>query len=252
VELQQIVERYAEAIQHVDATTQAVGQNRRTGSAYLPGFKTLDEEPAMRAIDDAWEHLHPGERRVHRLSVKYPTTAVPATTKLDHVLTTDGAGKAEEEWGIEVKRLQFVGDNGGNGDHETQKVLSPYLKDRGLLHDALRLREYGFTRRVAVVAWSFDYDATTLAHARYLHTAPDAVARIDRIQRLVDRNGPLHTRPLIEFADAILGLRSFLKGPRAQAGFDAWRHPAGGKGVVFGWEIRRPDREPGYDPRHPW
>ena len=34
-----------------------------------------------------------------------------------------------------------------------------------MLHDAVRLREYGFTRRIAVVAYSFDYDQATLQRA---------------------------------------------------------------------------------------
>ncbi|WP_454299696.1 hypothetical protein [Salana multivorans] len=63
----------------------------------------------------------------------------------------------------------------------------------------------------------------------------------------------LAVAPLIEFADAIMGLRGLTKGPRAEARFEAWSHPAGGTGVVFGWEIRpSPERDPEYDPRHPW
>ena len=68
-----------------------------------------------------------------------------------------------------------------------------------------------------------------------------------------DANGGSMTiRPLLEFAESILGLRGYLRGSRAQAEFTAWRHPAGGRGLVFGWEIRRPELEPDYDPRHPW
>ncbi|WP_139316067.1 hypothetical protein [Cellulosimicrobium sp. CUA-896] len=250
MELQQIVERYAEAIEYVDATIAASGANTRTGVIYQVGFKSLNEEPAVDAIDDAWEQLHPGERKVHRMKVRYPD--LPATAKVDHVITTDG-DPGDDEWGIEVKRLQFVGDNGKRNDYATTKVLSPYLKDRGMLHDALRLREYGFTRRVAVVAYSFDYDSITLEQAAAEHTSRESVAVLSEIANVLDVNGGhMRTRPLMEFADAIMGLRGLINGPRAQAEFEAWRHPAGGKGVVFGWEIRRPQLEPDYDPRHPW
>jgi hypothetical protein len=252
VELQQVVERYAEAIEYVDEHHTVVGANARTGVVYQVGFKSMNEEPAVAAMDAAWETLHPGERQVHRVTVQYPN--LPATAKCDHVITTDGAAFAEEdEWGIEVKRLQFVGDNGKRNDYATTKVLSPYLKDRGLLHDALRLREYGFTRRVAVVGYCFDYDAASLDHADEIHDSPVAREIISEIRGVLRSNGgALRTRPLIEFADAILVLRGMTTGPRAQAEFDAWRHPAGGRGVVFGWEVRRPQREPDYDPRHPW
>lgn len=252
MELQQIVSRYAEALAHVDSTNVRPGVNRRTKEPYLPGVQPLTEGVLVPLIDDAWEVLHPGERQAHRTEVRYPDKRVPGATKLDHVFTTDGQGGGDEEWGIEIKRLQFVGDNGGNGDHEVAKVLSPYLKDRGVLHDVLRLREYGFTRRVAVVGYGFDYTESSLDEAKAIHTGVREAETVRRIERLVKRSGPLTHRPLVEFADAILGIRGWVKGVRAEATFDAWRHPSGGNGVVFGWEVRRPELEPDYDPRHPW
>lgn len=252
MDLQQIVDRYAEAIQHVDEHHDAVGANARTGLIYQAGFKSINEEPAVQAIDAAWDELHPGERQLHKVSVQYPELA--ATAKCDHVLTTDGYIPGEpDEWGIEVKRLQFVGDNGKRNDYATTKVLSPYLKDRGLLHDAIRLREHGFTRRVAVMGYCFDYDSASLKRAEELHNTPSAQEILGEIRGVLRSNGgALRTRPLIEFAEAILVLRGMTTGPRAQAEFEAWRHPAGGRGVVFGWEVRRPHLELDYDPRHPW
>jgi hypothetical protein len=250
VELQQIVERYAEAIAHVDGANQnAPGVNARTGTVYQDGFKALGEPVAVEAIDDAWEVLHPNERQAH--STREPYSELPAA-KCDHVFTTDGVLDSAE-WGIEVKRLQFVGDNGKRNDFAVGKVLSPYLKDRGLIHDALRLRDHGFTRRVAVIAYSFDYDRASLGEAERTHPSKAALDVIKEIRRVVVANGGhLRTRPLIEFADAILVLRGLTTGPRAQVEFEAWRHPAGGRGTLFGWEVRRPQFEPDYDPRHPW
>lgn len=258
MELQRIVDRYAEALAHVDATTTVVGRNARTGKDYQPGIEPMTEGLVVPLLDQAWEDLHPGEREIHLTEVRYPSDKVPSTAKVDHIMSTpefiaaEGGLLDQNEWGIEVKRLQFVGDNGINGDHEVSKVLSPYLKDRGILHDALRLRQYGFTRRIAVVGYGFDYDSATLAHAATLHTGEQAARTVANIRRLVRSNGPLYNRPLIEFADAIIRLRGWTIGPRAEASFEAWRHPSGGTGVVFGWEIRRPHLEEDYDPRHPW
>lgn len=252
MELQQIVERYAACLEHVDATTTVLGVNRRTNEVYQPGIQPMTESVVVPLLDQAWEHLRPGERQLRQTEVSYPTKEVPSTTKLDHVMTTDGLLDECAEWGIEIKRLQFVGDNGKNGDHETAKMLSPYLKDRGVLHDALRLREYGFTRRIAVVGYGFEYDEQSLENAAALHTTGPAATTVKNIRAIVKNNGPLHFRPLIEFADAILRLRGWTIGPRAESFFEAWRHPSGGIGVVFGWEIRRPQLEQDYDPRHPW
>ena len=248
--MQTIVERYAEAIVLVDDAVTSSGANARTGEVYLPGFLSMNEEPAVAAIDYEWEMLYPGERQAHRMGIRYP--GLPGSAKCDHVLTTDGLSPAEDEWGIEVKRLQFFGNNGKRNDFSTTKVLSPYLKDRGLIHDALRLRDHGFTRRVAVLGYSFDYDSATLAESEKRHTTAAARAVIGEIREVIKGGGALRTRSLIDFADAILGLRGMTTGPRAQAEFEAWRHPAGGRGVVFGWEVRRPQLEPDYDPRHPW
>lgn len=252
MELQQIVERYARAIEYVDANSTHAGVNARTGEVYLPGWHTMNEDPAVREMDLAWEHLHPGERQVHRIGVRYPSKEVSSRTALDHVFTTDGQVIGEDEWGIEIKRLQFVGNNGKRNDFGIGKVLSPYLKDRSMLHDALRLREYGFTRRVAVVGYAFDYTTPNLAEAETRHTDLEGRIILKNIRKMIESEGPVTIRPLMEFADAIFGLRGYLQGPRAQATFEAWRHPAGGRGVIFGWEIRRPNRDPDYDPRHPW
>ncbi len=246
-----MVERYAEAIQHVDTTISTLGANARTGVIYLPGFKSLNERPAVVAIDQEWERLHPGERPVHLAGVPYPTK--PPGGELDHVITSTGNGGDQEEWGIEVKRLQFFGDNGKRNDYATAKVLSPYLKDRGMLHDALRLRAYGFTSRVAIIGYSFDYADASLSEARSRHAGVAAALPVlGELSLVLKGSGPLRPGPLIEFADSILRLRGFTHGPRAQAPFEAWRHPAGGRGVVFGWEIRRPSLEPDFDARHPW
>ena len=249
MELQQVVDRYAEAIEHVDAHTEVLTSNPRTGEVYPPSFKTLPETGAVRSIDAAWEKLYPGEiltPAADRIGVGYPAVSRAAC---DHVFSTEPGRPAE--WGVEVKKIEFVGNNGKNNDFGVGKMLSPYLKDRGLLHDVVRLREHGFTRRVATVAYFFDYDLASCAEARSLH--PGSLQIVDEVEAVVRKNGgSLKARPLVEFTDAILSLRGYVTGHRAEASFTAFRHPAGGHGVVCGWEIRRPRLEADYDSRHPW
>lgn len=249
VELQTIVSRYAEAITDSDARVISRSANHRTGEVYRDGFLALSEPDALRLMDDRWASLHPGELKIAGLNHRYPAVA---RTGCDHVFSADD-DLSTLEWGVEVKRIQLVGNNGKGNDYNVTKMLSPYLKDRGLLHDAARLRQHGFTRRVAVVGYVFDYDRTWPEAARARHTDEAARAVVDEVEIVMGRNGgALRPRPLIDFADPILRLRGFAKGPRAEAPFQAWAHPAGGEGVVFGWEIRRPELEPDYDPRHPW
>lgn len=251
VELDEIVQRYAEAMEFIDLETDVIRANPRTGEIYHSSFKSLSESKAVDAIDAMWDQMYPGELLTPpdaRIGVKYPDVK---RAKCDHVFSTDSLNPPEPEWGIEVKKIEFIGNNGKNNDYGVGKMLSPYLKDRGLLHDAARLQKYGFTRRVAVIGYAFNYDEDSIATALASH--PDESTVIDEIAAVVRTNGgTLYARPLIEFSDAILGLRGFVKGPRSQRTFEAFRSPTGGNGVVFGWEIRRPEREPHYDERHPW
>lgn len=248
MELRDIVDRYAEAIEAIDQSAQAAAFR---GHMYQAGFAALSEPAAVRTIDAGWERLHPGERSDHRMGVAYSGNQIRADA--DHVISSRlHANSGRPEWAVEVKRLQFVGDNGKGNDFAVGKVLSPYLKDRGMLHDALRLQDSDFTERVAVVGYGFDYDAETIREGRARHSSARAHETLANIEDSINRNGPLHLEALVEFADAILGLRGLKKGPRVQRSFEAWAHPAGGRGLVFGWEIRRPRLEPGFDPRHPW
>lgn len=251
MELQVVVERYAQCLAVADQMPAAVGTNRRTKQKYQPGIQPMTESAVVPLLAKAWRTSHPGELILSETEAPYAGPGAPSA-QIDHVFSTDGSPFVQREWGIEFKRLQFVGDNGKNGDHETAKMLSPYLKDRGVLHDALRLRAHGFTRRVAVIGYGFDYDEGSLDRAAHIHSSPAAAQTLSNLRKVVRTNGPLLHQPLIEFADAILRLRGWTVGPRAEARFEAWRHPSGGLGVVFGWEIRRPEKEPTYDPRHPW
>jgi hypothetical protein len=256
VNLQSVVERLAECLEYIDVQPNMVGVNRRTGERYQPGVQALTESVVVPYLDQTWETLHPGERPYHQFEVSYPTISSRSNLDLafstEDALQVDGCDATEPEWGIEVKRLQFVGNNGKNGDYETAKVLSPYLKDRGMLHDAIRLREYGWTQRIAIIGYGFNYDEDSLTLGLARHSTERAIETLTNIKNLVERSGPLHLRTLVEFADAILGLRGLSKGARVETGFEAWTHPAGGRGIVFGWEVRRPERELGFDPRHPW
>lgn len=250
VELSKIVGRYATALEAIDGETNAVGANARTGESYDASAKSLSEHQAVASIDEYWQRTWDDfvEPAAQRLNVPYSNH--PSSSKCDHVFTTDGAGRGPE-WAIEVKRLQLIGNNGKANGYGAVKMLSPYLSERSMLHDAARLEHYDAARRHAVIGYSFDYSDSSCEQSERLH--PDAVAVVANIRAAVKRNGgTLNSRPLVDFADAILRLRGFVSAPRAESRFEAWRHPTGGLGIVWGWEIRRKEKEPGYDHRHPW
>lgn len=245
MELQTIVERYAEGLAAVDAATQIVNTSRRSGAEYLPGLKTLSETQAVEAVDQWWADTYPQEfadPNWHATDHPYP--ALPRAA-CDHVFTTDGEpGLAE--WAIEVKFPALVGNNGKRNDFAVSKMLSPYLKDRSLMHDVLRLRGQAVGRRQAVLGFSFGYDQASCGRARDRH--PQGAEFIGNIEAVVRANlGALSIEPLLEFCDGLLRIQRLIDGAQCRSEFSAWRHPCGGDGVVFAWELSQVP-----DPHHPW
>jgi hypothetical protein len=251
MELKAIIARYALALESIDAIADAGVANPRTGVIYQPGVKSLSEPQAVAAVDAWWGENHPNDfsnPASSRLGVRYPS--METATRCDHVFTTH-AQETDPEWAIEWKRAQLVGDNGKRNDYLTSKVLSPFLKDRSILHDVLRLRTYPLARKHAVVGYGFNYSMETCEEAR--SRFPNETERIANIEEVCRGNGgELALKPLLDFAESILYVRGLVPGPRSEAAFEAWAHPCGGRGIVFGWEVRRPELEEGFDPRHPW
>lgn len=201
-----LAETFARLIERVDELDIAPHVNRRTG-AYLPGVKSLTEVTLV----DALAPLLPA-----RTQVPYPSS-----TALCDLVTTDTA--------IELKWLQLVGDNGKRNDFATAKALSPFPKDRSLVHDASRIRSFP-SQRHAVVAVSFTYTGESCDRAAALH--PQHHERIDNVAKVCrDNGGELSPLPLVRLIDAALDL------PHSHAPFSAWRHPCGGDGSVFVWEL---------------
>lgn len=252
VELSEVMARYATALAHIDAAVEETRTNQRTGRTFLPSVRSLTEPQVVEAVDAWWGEHHPEDFAVAaepRLGVRYRGLE-GHSTRCDHVFTT-GVVLDEPEWAIEWKNATLIGNNGNNNDYTTSKLLSPYLKDRSLLHDVLRLSRYPLAQRHAVVGYGFHYDEATCDEAERRH--PGHRETVENIRSACLKNGgSLSLRPLLNFADSILRLRGFVSKPMEEASFEAWRHPAGGRGIVFGWEVRLPEREDGFDPRHPW
>lgn len=246
MELQTIVDRYAEGLAAVDLSTTIQKRNQKTGDPYPVSVKSLNEREAVLEVDRWWATNYPGDFTPHPNMhvVPYAYPALPRA-EADHAFTTDSA-TGDPEWVLEVKKPELIGNNGKRNDFAVSKMLSPYLKDRGLLHDVVRLRDQALGRRRAVIGYAFRYDPATCAEAVRRH--PTAAATIREIKKVVAQNdGSLSIEPLLTFCSAILYSRNLVAGSMARASFQAWNSPTAGEGVVFGWEI---SDAPGA--KHPW
>ncbi len=236
-----LVNRVAEGLPEVDRVTETERASRRTGEIYLPGVKTLTEIQFVEELMDWWSIAHADDFKSTSgigwaKEVAYKDIA---KAKCDLVLCTDGSPLYEPEWGIEFKHISLAGNNGKNNDYNVSKMLSPYLKDRSLMHDILRLKTSSPAQKKAVIGYAFDYSFETCDEALIRHPEHrEIIKNLRAVCRSVDVNqGVYSILDLIDFADQIYRNEGLVS-PVVKVPFQgAWKHPAGGNGWIFGWEV---------------
>jgi hypothetical protein len=239
MELTDILARFSEGLLFVDRNTTHVSKNARTGETYLPGVKTMSERKFVEELVAWWRSTYAKDFNPNSaIDTEVPYPNIPRAN-CDLVLSSDGSALENPEWSIEVKHIALVGNNGKNNDFGVAKILSPYLKDRSLVHDIYRLRDSGIGKRQAVIGYCFSYDLDSCTEALARH--PGHKEYIENILDVCNKNDPIGQQysvvPMIEFAHDIFSERSLVSKLELLAFSDAWRHPCGGKGHVFGWEV---------------
>ena len=234
-----ILERFAAGLIAIDKDTRHVSANSRTGEIYLPGVKTMAEPKFVEELLTWWRSTHGSDFNPPNASdreVRYP--GIPRA-KCDLIFSTDGSPIDHPEWSIEVKHIALVGNNGKNNDFGVAKILSPYLKDRSLIHDIERMRDYGIGKRKAVVGYCFDYSFETCKEALKMHPLKSEI--IENIREVCRKNDPISgdysPLPMVEFASEIFTSKKLVKELHVKTFENAWRHPCGGRGIIFGWEL---------------
>ena len=240
MELSSILQRFAEGLEFVDANTTHISANRRNGEIYLPGVKTLTERHFVMELADWWKEYKQSDFNPRNaLKLEVPYLGIPRA-KCDLVLSTNGTPLHSPEWAIEVKHIALVGNNGKNNDFGVAKILSPYLKDRSLIHDIYRMQKHGVAQRKAVIGYCFSYDNESCKEAKRRH--PKSIEFIQNIEEVLRGNDPegrkYSAMPMVEFANDIFSERNLVFNLEVREFSNAWRHPCGGKGIVFGWELK--------------
>ncbi|NDI24216.1 MAG: hypothetical protein EBY87_01565 [Actinobacteria bacterium] len=239
MEINHIMSRFAEGLKYVDTNTNHVSANRRTGEVYLPGVKTMSERQFVKELCDWWSLNYPEDfnpRSALKREVPYENLS---RASCDMQLSSDGQPGGKPEWEIEVKHIALVGNNGKNNDFGVAKILSPYLKDRSLIHDIHRMRKHSKATKKAVIGYCFSYSENTCNEARRRH--PDHADFVDNIEEVCNSNDPVGKQysvlEMVQFADEIFQQRNLVKNLNTLEFRDAWRHPCGGNGLIFGWEV---------------
>lgn len=250
MELKDIVARIAEGLPAVDSVTKTVTVgNRKTdratgmlmpGKTFLPGVKTMKEPQFISELVDWWKVAHPEDfSPALAIRTEEPYPDLPTGNDCDIVFSTDNSPLSKPEWAIEIKHISFCGDNGIKNDHGVQKMLSPYRKDRALIHDIERLAASPLGAKKAVIGYCFDYSYQACDEAITRHPAEET--RIKNLRATCKENDPvngiLNVGPLVDFADTIFRKEGIVKSHARQVFVGAWRHPCGGDGTIFGWEV---------------
>ena len=236
IRLQQLVDLVADVIPRVDATTEVVTTNPKVGR-FHQGVPSMKEPDFVSELFSWWSGAGADTLDLvdFELEVPYPNAS---RSTCDAVLDVSHSGY-DSHWAIEFKRVQLVGDNGKNNDYGLAKMLSPYLKDRSLRHDVERLRVSGLAERCAVIGYAFQHSFDLIKQSRRRH--PDQAERLDNLRKVCHKNDPadgvLDPMEMVYLSNEMLR-RSGHVADYAVAEFaGAWRHPCGGAGVVFGWEL---------------
>ena len=264
MELNVIVDRIASLVPVVDETTLIQNHNRRNKRPYLKGAATLFEPQFTKELVRCWSDGSSSE--LSHIHDEHPYQGTGETC--DIVLTSHGMDVmlGQFEWAIELKYLRLVGNNGNNNDYVLQKAISPFLKDRSLVHDIQKLRTATFAKRKAVVFYGFEYDDDSVKFADDLvRTIVDSMGSTDyyvempeeldillesdilpiprnlgRVLRSVAKHGDTYgLGPITDVVDAYLKARGeAMSGPFTSTFEGLNRHPCARFGRVVGWEIR--------------
>ena len=263
MELEEIVNRIAELIPVVDSTTDIQVRNRRNKRPYVKGVATLFEPQFTKEVVRCWQKEFPSE--LSWINDEHP---YPDSRETCDLVITDSSVDVEFgsfEWAIELKFLRLVGNNGNNNDYVMQKAISPFLKDRSLVHDIEKLKMATFGKRKAVIFYGFDYNLESVEHARemcekiidsignsdYYVERPEQLDKflhddlvptpknLGRVIRSVDKHGDTYSlESVTEIIDAFMKINGIASNGPIVAKFSGLkRHPCGQFGRVVGWEI---------------
>jgi hypothetical protein len=236
MELKHIVKRISEGVNAIDVADSHQRANQRSGEFYHNGVPSLVESMFTKKLAEWWVSEHPedfpGEATIQ---CEIPYGNIPRA-KVDLFFKNS---KGEPEWAIEIKRIQFVGNNGKNNDFGLAKVLSPYLKDRSLIHDVHRLAKAQIALKSAAISYGFEYSFQTCEVALQKH--PESAETISNIRDVCKKEntvtGEYKLAPMIDMLNEYLHEKKFTKLMISEEFHDAWAHPCGGSGQINAWEV---------------
>ena len=269
--------RIASLIPIIDRSTEEQNYNQRNKRPYVKGVATLREPQFTKEIVRCWPSEYKEELSSINDEISYPNEG-KETCDLVVTDANEEIPFGQFEWAIEMKYLRLVGNNGNNNDYVMQKAISPFLKDRSLIHDVEKLKTATFAKRKAIIFYGFDYDESSVNHAEIMcEKIRESIGKsiffiekptdlwfkedekngeninlvlkkdlnpmpknLERVIKSVNKHGNSYSLdPVTEIIDAFMSINQISSGGPFTSHFSGLeRHPCGGFGRVVGWEIK--------------
>ena len=227
-----------QGIHSLDANDNSPRASQRTGVFYNPGVPSMTEGVFTKNLVQWWASEFPSDLEVGQFMItEHPYPKWHGRGNCDIAIIDENSNAI---WAIEVKRIQFVGDNGKNNDFGLAKVLSPYNKDRSVVHDVFRLRDSKLSINSVVVSYGFEYSFDTCDEALRRH--PNEQERIGNVREVCKKEngntGEYPLNPMLEMLNDYLVGKNLTDEMVVMDFQDVWRHPCGGQGKVAGWQVK--------------
>jgi hypothetical protein len=165
VELKDIVERMVKGIKQIDDKIDHGRKSPTKWGPYLGGIGSAYEIDIRDELMEHWNRKYTDSTMIAEVS--YPEKELTGRCDLCISETSDTIrGSDIYDWGIELKSIANIGDNGGVNNFGIGKVVSPYKAEKSSVHDCDKLRKSNISKKKAVVMFGFEFDSESVEYCR--------------------------------------------------------------------------------------
>ena len=262
MELDEIIERIVSLLPDVDQNLVVLPAGN--GNQYISSIGAAKEPDFIRELMAQWSTQYPNELPgivVERASTQHPDGCLErpyvqgsfSGDKADIGITTISNSGGSNDWIIEVKKIEFVGDVASKSTHQETGVatmLSPFPITRGVIHDVGRVLSHPEGTRKAVIVYAFTHDATVAQNAANHPENATPVRqgrtcnRSNNLTGLLSLNGdvPITIETLLDPFELLCQNYNHNLGTRyALEFYGLTQHPTYTRGHVVGWEVFEQD-----------
>ena len=165
MELKEIISRFAQTIKEIDDRIEHGRRSPRKWGQYLGGIGSAHEIDIRDEMVDSWNENFSDS--IMEGEIPYPEESLSGRCDVCISEISDTIRSSDiYDWGIELKSIANIGDNGGVNNFGLGKVVSPFKAEKSSVHDCGKLSGSRISKRKAVVMFGFEFDANSVKYCR--------------------------------------------------------------------------------------